>query len=135
MVWVVGEFDVYDFAIGGPSAGRELAEEQAEFAVGCVEVLGKQCLEPEAVFDGPAEFVTWNGTVAEPADTAVESCDLLEQEVVVKRLGEVIPIGFERAEVGVDGGDGDFELVGDLLEGVSILAKLVFALHTSASPR
>ena len=135
MVWVVGEFDIDDFAIGGPGAGRELAEKQAEFTVGGVEVLGKQGFEPEAVFYGPAEFGAWNGIVDEPADAAVEACDLLKQEVVVKRLGEVVPIGFEGAEVGMDRGDGDFEFVGDLFEGVSVLAKLVFALHTSASAR
>ena len=53
----------------------------------------------------------------------------------MERLGEVDTIGFECAEVGVNGRNGDLELAGDLFEGVSVLSKFVFALHASASMR
>ena len=41
----------------------------------------------------------------------------------MERLGEVDTIGFECAEVGVDGGDGDLKLVCDLFEGVSVFGE------------
>lgn len=49
--------------------------------------------------------------------------------------GEVVPIGLEQPRVVVDGGDGDVELVGDVLEGVFVLSELVFSLHASVSAR
>ena len=48
-------------------------------------------------------------------------------------LGEVGPVGLEQSEVGVDGGDGDVDLVGDLFEGVAVLPELVIAECASAS--
>ena len=67
------------------------------------------------------------------AEAPVDAIDLLEQEVVAGGCGDVMPVGFEESEVGVDGGDGDVDFLGDLFEGVSVLAELVFSEDSSAS--
>ena len=41
---------------------------------------------------------------------------MFEEEVVGGLLGDVGPVGFEEFEVGVDGGVGDAQGVGDLAE-------------------
>ena len=70
---------------------------------------------------------------AEALDAPVDAGDLVEQEVVVDVFGEHGPVLFEQAQVGVDGGDRDLDRLGDLLEGVSVLAELVLAEDSAAS--
>jgi len=53
--------------------------------------------------------------------------------VVAGGLGEVGPIGLEHSQLGVDGGDGGVDLLGDLFEGVAVLPELVLAEGSSAS--
>ena len=133
MVGVVGEFDLDDLAATGAGVGREFAEEQAEFAIGGVEALGVEGLDANELVNGDSGFRARGFPVEELADAAVDAGDLLEEQVVTGGAGEVVPVGLEQAQVVVDGGDGDLELVGDVLEGVSVLPELVFALHAPAS--
>lgn len=58
---------------------------------------------------------------------------LLWEGVLVRGLSEFVPVGLDQAQVGVGGGDGDLELVGDVLEGVAVPAGLVLTLHATAS--
>lgn len=134
MVGVVGEFDLDDLAAAGAGVGREFAEEQAEFAIGGVEALGVEGLDANELVNGDSGLRARWFPVDELADAAVDAGDLLEEQVVPGGAGEVVPVGLEQAQVVVDGGDGDLELVGDVLEGVSVLSKLVLALHAPASP-
>ncbi len=125
---------------GGGVRAVELLEQHAELALGLgqaarvalldpVELVGRELRVGAEGEDGVGDRIE----PVEPLESIVEASDLLEQQVVVNVLGEGDPVLLERAEVGVDGGDGDVELPGDLLEGESFLSELVGAEDAPAS--
>ena len=118
----------------------ELLEQHAELALGLGQTARVALLDPVELVGRELRVgaegensISDRIEPVEPLETMVEAGDLLQQQVVVDVLGEGGPVLFERAEVGVDGGDGDVELPGDLLEGESFLAELVGAEDAPAS--
>ena len=103
----------------GDLVGREDFVERADLSV---------VVEREEAF----EFA--QGVFAEQLVEALfEALGVVEQFVVGEGLDELGSVGFERAEVVVDGGAGDAELLGDLAEGEALLAELVGVEGASAA--
>ena len=118
----------------------ELLEQHAELALGLGQATRVTLLDPVELVGREPRVGTEDEygvgdriEPVEPLEPIVEAGDLLEQQVVVDVLGEGGPVLLERAEVGVDGGDGDIELPGDLLERESFLSELVGSEDSSAS--
>ena len=118
----------------------ELFEQHAELALGLGEAARVALLDPVELVGGElrvgAEGENGVGDriePVEPLETMVEASDLLEQQVVVDVLGEGGPVLLKRAEVGVDGGGRDVELLSDSFEGESVLSELVGSEDSSAS--
>ena len=66
-------------------------------------------------------------------DAVAEQGEVLEQGVVGGGAGELGLMGFDGAEVVVDGGGGDVEFVGDFADGEVVLAEFVGGEGASAA--
>ena len=106
------------FEVADQVGAVDVLEEGLDCAVG---VLGGEGLErSERVGD---EFV----------DAVAEQGEVLEQGVVGGGAGELGLVGFDGAEVVMDGGWGDVEFFGDLADGEVVLAEFVCAEGASAA--
>ena len=106
------------FEVADQVGAVDVLEEGLDAAVG---VLGGEGLErSERVGD---EFV----------DAVAEQGEVLEQGVVGGGAGELGLVGFDGAEVVVDGGWGDVEFFGDFADGEVVLAEFVCAEGASAA--
>ena len=133
--FVVGVVEGFGLCVGeraGFGGGAEFAEDQAVLAQGggdgavvdLVEAgdlsgcgaFDERC-DSAAVGDEGEGFEGFGGVLLEESvDAAAEEGDVFEEEVVGGLFGDVGPVGFEELEVGVDGGVGDAESLGDLAE-------------------
>ena len=86
------------------------------------------------VVEGEEAFEFAEGVFAEQLVEALfEALGVVEQFVVGEGLDELGALGFEGAEVVVDGGAGELETLGDLAEGEALLAELVGLEGASSS--
>ena len=132
---VVGEVEGFGLGVGeraGFGCGAELAEDQAVFAQGsgdCAVVdfveagdlgrgrVGEKGGDTAAVGEEGEAFERLGGVLLqESVDAPSEQGDVFEQEVVGGLFSDLGPVGFEEFEVGVDGGVGDAQGLGDLAE-------------------
>ena len=90
-------------------------------------------LDANDLVEGDAEFLAGGAPVDQSDNASVDAGDLLQKEVVAGGLSDVVPIGLEHAEVGMDGGDGDVDFLGDFLEWIPVLPELVCSEDSSAS--
>ena len=86
-----------------------------------------------AVADGVALELGEGAFAEELVEALFEPLDVVEQFVVGEGLGEAWAVGFEGAEVVLDGGVGDLEVFGDLAEGEALLSEVVGVEGASAA--
>ena len=118
------------FAQGGLERAVALLEVADQ--VGFLDVLEERLDGAVGVLGGEG-FERLERVGGEFVDAAAEQGEVLEQGVLGGGAGEVGLVGFDGAEVVVDGGGGDVEFGGDFADGEAVLAEFVCAEGASAA--
>ena len=118
------------FAQGGLERAVALLEVADQ--VGALDVL-EEGLDCAVGVLGGEGFERLERVGGEFVDAAAEQGEVLEQGVLGGGAGEVGLVGFDGAEVVVDGGGGDVEFGGDFADGEAVLAEFVGAEGAAAA--
>ena len=147
-VFVDGGGDGFGVELAGVGGAEQVAGGEAVFAqggleravavfevadqVGAGDVLEERLDGAVGVLRGEG-FERFERVGEEFVDAVAEQGEVLEQGVLGGGAGELGLVGFDGAEVVVDGGWGDVEFVGDFADGEVVLAEFVCAEGASAS--
>ena len=118
------------FAQGGLERAVALLEVADQ--VGFLDVL-EEGLDGAVGLLGGEGFERLERVGGEFVDAAAEQGEVLEQGVLGGGAGEVGLVGFDGAEVVVDGGGGDVEFGGDFADGEAVLAEFMGAEGAAAA--
>ena len=118
------------FAQGGLERAVALLEVADQ--VGALDVLEERLDAAVGILGGEG-FERFERVGGQFVDAAAEQGEVLEQGVLGGGAGELGLVGFEGAEVVVDGGGGDVEFGGDFADGEAVLAEFVCAEGASAA--
>ena len=97
--------------------------------LGLLGVSGSEVLGRGEAFDVVGDEIVCDGE----GESHLEQVERFEQQIVGGCGGDAGPVGLDEFEVGADGGDGDLDGLGDLLERLSMLAEVVDSAGASAS--